>query len=342
MLIAQPEQPVFYPGVYRLQQKMTSAAALAALQDPASKLENSALLREGLTLEQTLVELSEGIGLPIEDFQAAVADPAAYGVPADSLEGWLFPAMYTFDPGVTAPQVIQTMVDRTITSLDPGGRARGTAPGGPDQGLHHPARGPFRAGLLQGRPGDREPAEARQPGDLRSAADGLDRAVRLRRDRTTARSARPPRRSSTTTRGTRTCTPACRSDRSPTRAITAIDAAMHPADGPWLYFVTVNLDTGETVFTDNYADHQRADRAVDAVVRGQPRTPGADRVTPPPTGTRLAVWGDPIAHSRSPAAARRRVRACWGWLGRTTGDASTRWRSMPRWPSSARDGGVSR
>ena len=31
----------------------------------------------------------------------------------------------------------------------------------------------------------------------------------------------------------------------------AIDAAMHPADGDWLYFVTVNLDTGETVFTSN-------------------------------------------------------------------------------------------
>ena len=80
MLIAQPEQPVFYPGVYRLQQKMTAAAALAMLQDPASKLENSALLPEGLTVEQTLTELSEGVGLPLADFQAAVADPAAYGV----------------------------------------------------------------------------------------------------------------------------------------------------------------------------------------------------------------------------------------------------------------------
>jgi UPF0755 protein len=37
----------------------------------------------------------------------------------------------------------------------------------------------------------------------------------------------------------------------------AIDAAMHPADGPWLYFVTVNLDTGETVFTTTYAEHQK-------------------------------------------------------------------------------------
>ena len=52
---------------------------------------------------------------------------------------------------------------------------------------------------------------------------------------------------------------------------TAIDAAMHPADGPWLYFVTVNLETGETVFTETYAEHQQRDRAVDAVVRREPR-----------------------------------------------------------------------
>ena len=38
----------------------------------------------------------------------------------------------------------------------------------------------------------------------------------------------------------------------------AIDAAMHPADGAWLYFVTVNLETGETIFTDTYADHLTA------------------------------------------------------------------------------------
>ena len=31
----------------------------------------------------------------------------------------------------------------------------------------------------------------------------------------------------------------------------AIKAALHPEDGNWLYFVTVNLQTGETKFTDN-------------------------------------------------------------------------------------------
>ncbi|MGC5169881.1 endolytic transglycosylase MltG [Microbacterium sp. DT81.1] len=257
MLIAQPEQPVFYPGVYRLQQKMTSAAALTALQDPASKLENSALLREGLTVEQTLVELSEGIGLPIEDFQAAVTDPAAYGVPADSLEGWLFPAMYTFDPGVTAPQVIQTMVDRTIASLD--------AAGVPAEQRQEVL---IKASIIQ--------REARFQQDFYKVARVIENRLKpdnqetfglLQMDSTAQYGF------DEIDDGTVSTSAEAQFDDNPWNTYvhpglpigpianpgdTAIDAAMHPADGPWLYFVTVNLETGETVFTDNFADHERA------------------------------------------------------------------------------------
>jgi UPF0755 protein len=38
----------------------------------------------------------------------------------------------------------------------------------------------------------------------------------------------------------------------------AIDSALHPADGPWLYFVAVNLKTGETVFSTTEAEHEAA------------------------------------------------------------------------------------
>jgi UPF0755 protein len=38
----------------------------------------------------------------------------------------------------------------------------------------------------------------------------------------------------------------------------SIDAVLAPADGPWTFWVTVNLETGETVFTDNLADHDAA------------------------------------------------------------------------------------
>jgi UPF0755 protein len=39
---------------------------------------------------------------------------------------------------------------------------------------------------------------------------------------------------------------------------TAIDAALHPADGTWLYFCAINLKTGETVFSTTLAEHGRA------------------------------------------------------------------------------------
>ncbi len=36
----------------------------------------------------------------------------------------------------------------------------------------------------------------------------------------------------------------------------AMEAAAHPADGPWFFFVTVNLRTGETKFAETFAEHQ--------------------------------------------------------------------------------------
>ena len=38
----------------------------------------------------------------------------------------------------------------------------------------------------------------------------------------------------------------------------AINAAIHPADGPWLFFVPVNLATGETVFSTTVDEHEAA------------------------------------------------------------------------------------
>jgi UPF0755 protein len=38
----------------------------------------------------------------------------------------------------------------------------------------------------------------------------------------------------------------------------AIVAAVSPAEGDWLYFVSVDLRTGETIFSETYAEHLRA------------------------------------------------------------------------------------
>lgn len=265
-LIDTGQNPPFVPGVFKLQKQMTSEAALAALLDPANKMENSAQLREGLTVEQSLPLLAEGTGIPIEDFQAAVADPTVYGVPLDAaivaaggqpLEGWLFPATYTFDPGVTAQDVIATLVNRTVKSLDDAGVP-----------VEDRERVLTLASIIQ--------REARFEADMQKVSTVIENRLNPGNQETfgllqmdsTAQYGYGEMHD-----GTVSSSAEALADPNPWNTYVntglpvgpisnpgdvAIDAAMHPADGDWLYFVTVNLDTGETVFTTNLADHNRA------------------------------------------------------------------------------------
>lgn len=256
-LIDSGEDPnVLKPGVYSLQQKMTSEAAFTALLDPANKQEYTAQLREGLTVAQSVPRIAEGIGLPVEEVEAAVKDPAAYGVKAQSLEGWLFPATYTFDPDVTATQVIQAMVDRTVTALD-------------DAGVPADQRERILtvASIIE--------KEARYEDDFykvsRVIENRLDPSIsdtngKLQMD-STAQYPFADREGGTSSRAEEL------EDDNPWNTYVnpglpvtpianpgelAIKAALEPAEGPWQYFVTVNLDTGETVFSATFAEHEKA------------------------------------------------------------------------------------
>lgn len=265
-LIAENLNPPFVPGVFALQKQMTSAAALEAIMNPANKLENSAQLREGLTVAQSLPILAEGTALPLEDFQAAVADPSIYGVTLDPaiaatggqpLEGWLFPATYTFDPGATAQDVIQTLVNRTIQSLD----AAGVPPEDRQRIL-------TIASIIE--------REARFEADMQKVSTVIVNRMNpnnqetfglLQMDSTAQYGYGEMHAGSASTSeeaqyddnlwNTYVHTGLPVGPIANPGAV-AINAAMNPAEGDWLYFVTVNLDTGETVFTSNLADHNRA------------------------------------------------------------------------------------
>lgn len=247
----------FQPGVYKLQQQMTSEAVLAALRDPASRLNYSVQLREGLTLKQSLDVIAEQLGMPRADLDAAVADPSVYGVPASTLEGWIFPATYDFDEGVTAQQVIERMVQRTVQSLD--------AASVPESDRE---RILIIASIIE--------REARSSEDFYKVSRVIENRLqpsnqetfgKLEMDSTVQYGADELGSGSVST-----STEARNNDNPwntymypglPIGPISnpgdlAIDAAMKPADGPWLYFVTVNLDTGETVFTSTYSEHEKA------------------------------------------------------------------------------------
>ena len=75
---------------------------------------------------RTLARLAEQTGMPIEEFQAAAADPAALGLPAyanGSLEGFLFPATYDVEPDTAPADILRQMVARGRAGARPSCRS---------------------------------------------------------------------------------------------------------------------------------------------------------------------------------------------------------------------------
>lgn len=254
LLLKQDPEPEFQVGTYQMKSQMSSKAALKALQDPANRMELTVTIPEGMAATDALDRASEVLGIPREDFDKAIADPTAFGIPEQfpSIEGFLFPATYTFEPEDTAQTVVQTMVDRMKQALTEHG-----VPAGEEW------RVLTLASVVQ-----REAGSNLEdfPKIARVFQNRLDQDKLLQSDATVAYG----------TGNTHTVwtTPEERADESnkyntyanpglPIGPIgnpgdVAIDAAMHPADGSWLFFVPINLETGETVFSTTEEEHEAA------------------------------------------------------------------------------------
>jgi UPF0755 protein len=122
-----PNSTKIQPGVYKLRKQMRAADALALLLDrEQSRQLVKVSVQEGLTVIDTLAKISKDSNIPLADFQAAAKDPKALGVPdfwfkrndgkqvKPSLEGFLFPQTYEFDPGVNATDVLKAMVQHFL------------------------------------------------------------------------------------------------------------------------------------------------------------------------------------------------------------------------------------
>lgn len=254
---------VFYPGTYNLKLEMSSTAALDALSDASNRVSNRVTIREGLRINQVLKALASGSSTSYADLQNAAQNLEAIGVPASevSAEGWLFPATYEFDPGISATEMLKTMVRRTIVELDKFGVAKAD---------RH--RVLTLAALIQ--------KEARLEPDFykvsRVFLNRIEKGMLLQSDATVSYGVGG---------NTVSTSAADRADRNgyntyvfaglPIGPIgapgsVAIDAALHPAKGDWIFFCTVNLETGETMFSTTYAEHQAAVRIWQAWMRENP------------------------------------------------------------------------
>ncbi|MEO0024534.1 MAG: hypothetical protein RL196_975 [Actinomycetota bacterium] len=249
-LIVDREQ-VFYPGTYQLKLQMPAEAALNLIEDPKSLVINKVTIKEGLRIGQVFSELSKATGIAKSEFEAFLNKPAALGLPESevSVEGWLFPATYSFAPELNAKEILRQMANRMIQELDSFSVAA--------EDRHKVLT---LASIIQ--------KEARQSDDFykvsRTFLNRLSISMPLQSDATVSYGS-----GGTTV----TTTDAERADTNgyntyvhvglPIGPISApgnraIDAALHPAKGTWLYFCAVNLETGETVFSTTIAQHEVA------------------------------------------------------------------------------------
>lgn len=248
------------PGQYTLLKEMKAADALAALTDANNRyIGERVTLREGLWKSEVFAALSQATGVPVADYEAAAADGAALGLPESAegnIEGWMFPATYTLKTDDSAVTHLKTLVDEMKKQLQDAGAAE-----------EDWQRVLVIASIVEG--------EARANVDLGKVA----RVVENRLADPTGPTVGFLQMDSTVNyvlqkRGnlTKSEYDSAKSDPYDTYAFkglppgpignpgrAAIDAAVNPTEGEWFYFVTINLDTGETLFAETFEEHQRND-----------------------------------------------------------------------------------
>ena len=267
LLLSQVPQVKFTPGSYALKKEMSAQSALTALMDPKNKVSTQLVLPEGITVRGIVAKLSAisaSTGISAQQVEAAVADFKAYGLPAEapSLEGYLFPATYTINPGETAQQVIQSFVKQMFSHLD----AQGVAVADRHRVL-------TLAGLTQ--------KEGGNTADFYKIArvwsNRLAQKMNLESDATVSYGA------GSTKMNTTVAQRANASNRYNTYANPglpigpisnpgdeAIKATLNPAAGNWLYFVVVNCATAETAFSATSAAHEAAVAQLGAWLKKNP------------------------------------------------------------------------
>ncbi len=118
-------------GEYDLSAAMTPREILDVLERGLVKLYRLTI-PEGLTLRQ-IAEAAESSGLSTAaEILALAADPAVarrYGIPADSLEGYLFPDTYLFPRGASAEAIVAALHERFRAVFSPEWSQRAAAIG---------------------------------------------------------------------------------------------------------------------------------------------------------------------------------------------------------------------
>ncbi len=251
-------------GFYQLKHKMPAKAALAVLVDPKNLMQSAVTFPEGWTVQQIVAQLAKKTDFSKADFRKVLKRPKSIGLPGYAQgkpEGYLFPATYMVPPDATPKSILASMVSRykeSAGSLHLRTRAKRLG--------YSPHDVMTVASLVQ--------AEARFDKDFPKVArviyNRLDKDMPLQFDSTVHYAVGKDGGVGTSNADRASSSPynTYKYPGLPPTPISApgekaIKAALAPADGSWLYFVTTNPDTGKTKFATSYAQHLKNKREFD-------------------------------------------------------------------------------
>ncbi|WP_324652107.1 endolytic transglycosylase MltG [Georgenia sp. H159] len=252
---ANPAAAQIQPGTYELMAEMRAEDAVNALLNPANKSELRITVPEGWRASQIFERISSVAQIPLEEVEAAAADREAIGLPAhaaENPEGWFAASTYILEPDADATQILSAMVDQTKSTLE--------SLGVPAERQHEVLT---RASIIEhevNREEDRGKVARVLENRLQNCSGdgliGMDSTINYG----IGRSGGVPERSELDNADNPYNTrihPGLPPTPIGAPGVAAIEAVLDPPEGDWCYFVTVNLDTGETRFTGDYSEHLR-------------------------------------------------------------------------------------
>ncbi len=243
-------------GFYQLEKQLPAKDALEVLVDPDNLVQASVTIPEGLRLTDILPRVAKATDIPLGRLKAAAKDADAIGLPSyakGNAEGYLFPATYAFAPNADATQVLKTMVDRwrqaaEEADLESAAKKLGYTPG---ELMTVASLVEAEANRDQDRGKVARVIYNRLETDATNGLLQIDATVNYALGRNLGLGL--------TTKDLKVDSP-YNTRKNPGLPPTpieapgdeAIEAAAHPTPGDWIYYVTVDLDTGETRFTEDY------------------------------------------------------------------------------------------
>jgi UPF0755 protein len=257
---ANPESSSIQAGYFPLKKEMASDDVVEILVDPSNMVKATVTIPEGLRVPDTVAILAKKTKFSKADFQKVLDNPAKLGLPdyADgNPEGYLFPATYDFGPDATPESMLTAMVTRWRQAADDAQLEESAAALG-----YTPQELMTVASLVQaeGR-GDDMPKIARV---IYNRVENPDNGITNGLLQVDASVNYALGRPGITVLTTDEINSVADSPYNTYKQVglppapiespgdEAIEAAAHPAEGDWLFYVTVNLKTAETKFTADY------------------------------------------------------------------------------------------